>query len=107
MLVTNPQDLSRQFNEIFVNSDDELIYLNKHFQLIMPPQMMRYKIQEVLLLTSKLKTKISAGFNEIPDMIVKQCIQTIINPLTVIFHLSLNSATFPNQLKIAKVRHIF
>jgi hypothetical protein len=30
--------------------------------------------EEVLKVTSKLKTKISAGFNEIPDMIAKECI---------------------------------
>jgi hypothetical protein len=29
MLVANPQNVSQQFNEFFVNSVDKLIYLNK------------------------------------------------------------------------------
>jgi hypothetical protein len=39
-------------------------------------------------------------------MIVKQCIQTIKKLLTFIINLSLGSGIFPNQIKIAKVRHI-
>jgi superfamily II DNA/RNA helicase len=63
--------------------------------------------QEDLQVTSKLKTKILVGFDEILDMIVKQCIQTIIKPLTYIINLSLSSGTFPNQMKIAKFLPIF
>jgi hypothetical protein len=63
--------------------------------------------EEVLQVISKLKTKIIVGFDEIQDMIVKECIQTIKEPLTFIFNLSLCSGIFPNQMKIAKVRPIF
>jgi hypothetical protein len=51
--------------------------------------------------------KSSAGYDEIPDMIVKQCIHTVKKPSTVIINLSLSSGIFPNQMKIAKVRPIF
>jgi hypothetical protein len=60
-----------------------------------------------LQVTSKLKTKLSTGIDELPDMIVKQCIQTIKKPLTFIFNLSLRSGIFPNQMKTAKVRPLF
>jgi hypothetical protein len=63
--------------------------------------------EEVLQITSKLKTKISAGFDNILDILVKQCIQTIIKPLTFIFNLSASSGTFPNKMKIVKVQSIF
>jgi hypothetical protein len=49
----------------------------------------------------------SAGYDEIPDMILKQCIHTVKKPLTFIINLSLSSGIFPNQMKIAKVRPIF
>jgi hypothetical protein len=45
--------------------------------------------EEVLKVTSKLKGKFSAGYDEIPDNIAKQCIQFIKKPLTFIFNLSL------------------
>jgi hypothetical protein len=56
--------------------------------------------EEVLKDTSKLKTKITVDYDEIPDLIVKQCIHTIKN--LFIFNLSLSSGSFPNQMKIAK-----
>jgi hypothetical protein len=63
--------------------------------------------EDVLKVTSKLKGKFSAGYDEIPDNRVKQCIQFIKEPLTFIFNLSLCSGIFPNQMKIAKVRPIY
>jgi hypothetical protein len=118
MSVTNPQAVSQQSNEFFVNSVDKLIYPNNNCKidyaisndikqnpnvLFLAP----VTAEEVLQVTSKLKTKITAGFDEIRDLIVKQCIQTIKKPLTFIFNLSLSSGIFPNQMKIAKVRTIF
>jgi hypothetical protein len=63
--------------------------------------------EEVLKVTSKINGKVSAGYDEIPDNIVKQCIQFIKKPLTFIFNLSLCSGIFPNQIKIAKVWPIY
>jgi len=50
-----------------------------------------------------LKKKSSAGIDEIPDCIVKQCIQLLKKPLTNIYNASLESGIFPDQLKIARV----
>jgi hypothetical protein len=43
---------------------------------------------EVLQIAKKLKMKCSAGYDEIRDMIVKQCIHTVKKPLTFIINLS-------------------
>jgi hypothetical protein len=51
--------------------------------------------------------KSSAGYDEIPDMIVKQCMHTVKKSLTFIINLSISSGIFPNQMKIAKVQCIF
>jgi hypothetical protein len=56
--------------------------------------------------TSKLKDKLSAGYDEIPEKLVKFSIQYICKPLTFIFNLSFCTGTFPDQMKIAKVRPI-
>jgi hypothetical protein len=55
------------------------------------------------LVTSKLKGKLSAGYDEIPEKLVKFSIQYICKPLTCIFNLSFCIGIFPNQMKIAKV----
>jgi hypothetical protein len=51
----------------------------------------------------KLKMKSLEGYDEIPYMIVKQCIQVIKKHSTFIINLSLSSGIFPNQMKIPKV----
>jgi hypothetical protein len=61
---------------------------------------------EVLNVTSKLKGIFSSGYDEIPKMLVKESIQFIIKPLTFTFNFILSSGTFPNLMKIAKVRSI-
>jgi hypothetical protein len=95
-LVTDPQVLSQQCNEFFVNSVDKLIHSNKNCKIdhvttndvTQNPMLFLGPVteEEVLHVTSKLKTSISAGYDKIPDMIVKQCIQTINTPLTSIIN---------------------
>jgi hypothetical protein len=95
----------------FVNSVGKLIHSNKNCKidhatrndlthnpnvLFLAPA----NEEEVLQMAKKLKMKSSAGFDEIPDMIVKQCIHTVKKPLTFIINLSLSSGIFPSQMKI-------
>ena len=49
------------------------------------------------------KNKLTAGTDEIPDHVVKQCIELLKLPLTNIYKASLESGIFPDKLKIAKV----
>ena len=50
-----------------------------------------------------LKNKLTAGTDEIPEYVVKQCIEQLKIPLTDIYNASLESGIFPDKLKIAKV----
>jgi len=50
-----------------------------------------------------LKNKLSAGIDEIPDYVVKQCIKLLKKPLANIYNASLESGIFSDQLKIANV----
>jgi hypothetical protein len=51
----------------------------------------------------RVKNEFATGSDDIPDCVVKQCINYIKNPLTSIHHSSLEYGIFPEQLKIAKV----
>jgi hypothetical protein len=63
--------------------------------------------REVLNVTNNLKRKLSAGYDDMPEKIVKLSLQSIKNPLTFMFNLSLCTRTFPNVMKVAKVRPIY
>jgi hypothetical protein len=49
------------------------------------------------------KNKLTAGIDDIPDHVVKHCIELLKVPLTNIYNASLESGVFPDKLKIAKV----
>ena len=58
---------------------------------------------EVEKVATDLKNKLSAGIDDIPDYVVKRCIQVLKKPLANIYNASLESGIFPDQLKVAKV----
>ena len=49
----------------------------------------------------------TAGYDDVPDMLVKQCIQLIKGPLAHIYNVSLNSGVFPDEWKTAKVKLLY
>ena len=50
-----------------------------------------------------LKNRLSAGIDEIPVYIIKQCTKLLKKPLANIYIASLESGIFPDQLKLANV----
>jgi hypothetical protein len=54
---------------------------------------------EVENVINKLKGKLSAGFDEIPEVLVKPCSHYIVKPLTHIFNLSFKFGIFPDLMK--------
>jgi hypothetical protein len=54
-------------------------------------------------LDKNLKNKPRAGPDDIPESLVKQCIQLITGPLTHIYNLSLSLGVFQDEWKTAKV----
>jgi len=49
-----------------------------------------------------LKNKLTAGIDEIPEYVVKQCIEQLKIPLANIYNASLESGIFPDKLKLLK-----
>jgi len=52
--------------------------------------------EEMISLIKSLKGKPTAGDDDIPENLVKQCVQLIKGPLAHIYNLSLNSGVFPD-----------
>jgi hypothetical protein len=54
-----------------------------------------------------LKDKLTAGYDDIPESLVKQCIQLIKGPLTHIYNVSLRPWVFPDEWTLAKVKPLY
>jgi len=63
--------------------------------------------KKVVSLAKNLKDKLTAGYDDIPKSLVKQCIQLIKGPLTCIYNVSLRSGVFPDKWKLAKVKPLY
>jgi hypothetical protein len=63
--------------------------------------------QEVECVIRKLKGKFSAGYDEIPEFVVKQCAMSIKGPLTHIYNMLINSGAFPELFKLARVKPLY
>jgi len=63
--------------------------------------------EEMVILTKSLKRKPTAGDDDIPENLVKQCVQLIKGLLAQIYSLSLNSGVFPDICKTAKVKLLY
>ena len=63
--------------------------------------------QEIKHIVSKLPSKMSFGYDNIPISIVKYSIAHIAEPLAKIINCSITTGTFPDKLKVAKVCPIY
>jgi hypothetical protein len=61
----------------------------------------------VVSLAKNLKDTLTASYDDIPELLVKQCIQLIKGPLTHIYNVSLRSGVFPDEQKRAKVKPLY
>ena len=80
-----------------------LNYLNLTMKSMFIPYISEYEITEII----ELLKNSSAGYDNIPASIAKQCIKHYIKPLTYLINSSFKCGIFPNELKLAKVIPIF
>jgi len=64
-------------------------------------------ISQPAVCSNGLKNNSSAGFDEIPTFLVKQCLCHFIKPLVHIYNVSFQTGTFPDMMKIAKVKPLY
>ena len=47
------------------------------------------------------------GYDELPPSIMKQCVETYVEPLTFLLNMFITQRTFPSYLKIARIIPLF
>jgi hypothetical protein len=115
--ISNKMQIAESFNTYFANigasTSQNVPKLKKHYTDYLANSVCNSMYLEsidpsvVFDVVKKLKPKTSSGHDEISTKLVKESIVTIIQPLTHIINLSLNTGIVPDQLKIAKVIPIY
>ncbi|XP_049767949.1 uncharacterized protein LOC126101318 [Schistocerca cancellata] len=110
---TDPYTVVNKFNEYFTSLADHLIQANckvSFFNSTNTPNstnatMFVYETNpdKIMNIIKLLRNKISSGYDEVPDLILKVCAPHIVKPLSTIYNQSLKTGIFPDALKIAKV----
>ena len=116
--ITNPQTVAETLNSFCTDCVEDLLVQNKAYingqnaQIKIkynPTTMFVYAVTEDELnqVVSKLQGKSATVFDQIPEFLVKECIQNIKKPLIYIFNVSINQGILADLMKIAKIRPIF
>jgi len=117
-IITNPQMIYEKFNNNYTEVIEDLLsQANTHN----PQHYLRLQVNdcpatvfiapvtesEIIRAIKDLKNNSSAGFDEIPTFLVKQCLCHFIQPLVHIYNISFQTGTFPDMMKKAKVKPLF
>ena len=86
---------TKSFNDFLVNPNQNSIFFNPT------------NTREIINIVNNLLIKKSAGFDCIPNFLLKKIIRAVVHPLVHIFNISLHTGRVPNQMKIAKVIPLF
>ena len=112
-LILNPTEITNKLNTHFMSTVEELVKQKNNGSVYnlkikqCPNSIFIYpETEEVIILTKSLKGKPTAG-DDIPENIVKQCMQLIKGPSAHIYNLSLKSGVFPDIWKTAKVKPLY
>jgi len=117
-LISNRTEITDKLNTHFVSTVEELVKENSNGSVCnlkikqCPNSIFIYPVteeeeEEVISLTKSLKGKPTAGDDDIPENVVKQCVQLIKGPLAHICNLSLKTGVFPDIWKTAKVKPLY
>jgi len=99
--ISTVEELVKQNNNINNDSNLEINYCQK--TVFINP----VNEEEVVKLSKNLKGKLTAGYDDIPEKLVKLCIRQIQKPLTHIYNTSLSSGVFPDEWKTVKVTPLY
>ena len=109
--VTKPGMVAETFNSYFCEIPKELlevggkqrpIHGNYHLKINQNPNSMFLSPvteNELKKVAGSLKNKLTAGLDDVPEYVVKKCIDQLTTPLTDIYNASLESGTFSRQAK--------
>ena len=108
--ISNSNTIANSFNNYFINvgnslassiqsENDPLLYLQTNIKSIYIPELDKIKIKSTI---SSINNS-SSGYDELPASIMKQCIDSYIEPLTLLINKSIQQGVFPVELKIARI----
>jgi len=114
-LISNPTEITDKLNTHFMSTVEETVKQKSNGSVYnlkikqCPNSIFIHPVteEEVISFTKSLKGKPTVGDDDIPENLVKQCMQLIKGPLAHIYNLSLNSGVFPDILKTAKVKPLY
>jgi len=116
-IFTQPEDISNQFNNFFVNIGPNLAsnitntgknYFDYLKDTNTKSMYMRPIVEmEIIKIIEKFDPNKSAGNDNIGNFIIKKVCKEIVKPLTMILNLSISTGIVPEKLKIAKVVPIY
>jgi hypothetical protein len=107
-----PNEITEELNKHFISAVEELLKKNRNSNSCSSLEINHCSNtvfikpvteEEVVKLSINLKGKSTAGYDDIPESLVKRCIQLIKKPLTHIYNTSLNAGVFPDAWKTVKV----
>ena len=110
-LITDPNRIANTFNDYFANSGFELASNicaarnnEMYKQYLLPKsQCILRKYDDILKIINKMHNKGCSGYDMFSNKIIKAIKNEISKPLTLIINQLLESGTFPDSLKIAKI----
>ena len=108
--ISNSNTIANSFNNYFINvgnslarsiqsDNDPLLYLQTNIKSIYIPELDKIEIKSTI---SSMNNS-SSGYDELPASIMKQCIDSYIEPLTLLINKSIQQGVFPVELKIARI----
>ena len=113
----DPKCIADAFNEFFINAGQKIksqIPKSKNnFSQYLPKQSNKSMFihpvnqREIQSIISNMKPKSSAGYDNVPNKVIKMSSRFIIAPITHVVNLSFMSGSFPSAFKTAKVIPIY
>ena len=108
--ISDSKTIANSLNNYFINigsslassiksENDSLLYFQTNKKSIYIPEIDKSEIESIL---SSINNS-SAGYDELPASIMKQCIGSYIDPLILLINQSIAQGVFPAELKIARV----
>lgn len=109
----SPLEVANGFNKFFASIgesdscsgqgsfDHDIAYRNMHSIYISPVDN-----SEVRSLLMKLKNKRSSGFDQLPSLVLKKCVDEFVDPLAILINQSFAEGTFPDLLKNSIIKPI-
>jgi hypothetical protein len=114
--ISNPNEIAEKLNMHFMSAVEELVKQKSNrgssYNLEIkccPNSIFIHTVteEEVISITKRLKGKPTVGYDDIPERLVKQCIQSIKGLLAHIYNVSQNTDVFPDEWKTAKVKPLY